>query len=265
MISYLASHIGPVKHIAEGFEPFEYTNALQLSQVILRHTWSPIIFKDNYRNSKNFLFADLCVLDVDNNDPENICPIEKAIEELNGLKYILGTTKSHQLPKNSHPPADRYRILIPFERRITDAREYVASLKWVTNLLDFTDKSCTDAARPFFPCRGIYHAQGEGDGLPVIMPKIEDSPHQKTMEGFKRSAARLPRHILEFLEHGKYFGDGRNDSCFVTANYLLDKGITFDEIVNMIESSPFDRTAWKQNEVYSVVSSAWKKRHEKTR
>ena len=123
-----------------------YTPSLQktadLQHVFTSHNYSPIIWDKNYRDSDNFLYATgFC---VDNDDG---ITIEQAIAKLDLLRinYALITTRSHR------EDAHRFRILIPFNRRVLSLTDYK---RIVTEIRDkhfpSSDPKVLDGARQLY-------------------------------------------------------------------------------------------------------------------
>jgi hypothetical protein len=132
-----------------------------LERAITKHCWSPIIIKGGHRLEKNFLGSHICALDFD----APYTPLDCAIEEFKDFSHIIATTKSHQKPKNG-VVCDRYRVVLWWERLITDLAEYKFNLsKQIDNY--YSDKACKDGARFFFPCVDIVSSNGNGKLVPV--------------------------------------------------------------------------------------------------
>ena len=127
-------------------------NGKLLEEVILKYVWSPIVWKYGIRKSENFLYADFLVLDID----EPTEPLEQTVKRFCDHKIIIATTKSHQKEKNGII-CDRFRMIIPFDQRITDVVQYKYNMEFILEQCEFADKACKDAARLFFPCQKIVY------------------------------------------------------------------------------------------------------------
>jgi hypothetical protein len=261
MISYLAAQKGAVKNMPKGFIPYEYKTVGDLARVICHYTWSPIIFKDNYRASANFQFADLAAFDFDNDQGQGYT-INQAKNEFGDLKIVIGTTRSHQLEKNGKSPQDRFRVIARFESRITCPLDYVATMQYYSGLFEACDQATNDTGRQFFPCREIVHC-GDGELLPVIKaPPMDPELINRALayRNYKSQSSLIPRHINDFIEHGKVFGGSRNSSVYISSLYLIQKGFSQEEIFKMIIESPFDRRDFCDKEIIAAIKSASKKR-----
>jgi hypothetical protein len=259
MISYFPSRKGPVK-VAKGFIPYKHNTAADLAKIITTYTWSNSVYAQDYRLSDNFLYADLCVLDVDN-DKDNVpkYSIEDVKRQFAECKMIIGTTKNHQKSKNGKQPQDRFRVIMQFEKRIECKNQYRQTMNNLMKICDFLDKSCKDAARQWHPCREIVHVQ-QGDTIPVSMLQpIAYHPSQIAFEDLKKRRRGLSKNVRAFLEHGHVFNGGRNNSIYCAAKNLLEVGTSFNDAISIINSSPFGRDDFQESELINTTKSAYKR------
>jgi hypothetical protein len=97
------SSVSPHGYIYQSCNFFEFHNVIKSEK-----NYSQFSFKDNYRSGKNCIEAgNIIVLDVD----EGIS-ISQAEEKLQGLTYLIATTKSHQKEKRDKV-CDRFRVFLP--------------------------------------------------------------------------------------------------------------------------------------------------------
>lgn len=145
------------------FKSSESLNLPALADAMTRWTWSPIIWKSGVRLSSNFEYSDCVVLDFDSPEVSMASTLENKLAD---YIHIVGTTKSHQVPKDGIT-CDRFRVLLALDRRITDAREYQHTL---TKLIEEygADPACSDPARFFWPCTKIVNLQDHGHRQEVI-------------------------------------------------------------------------------------------------
>jgi hypothetical protein len=259
MISYHRQQKGVVTS-PYGFVPFNYKNVRELWSIVSQYTWSPTIFKDNYRAGKNFLFVDVIGFDFDD------CgyTIEQAKSDFQGFKMVIGTTKSHMREKNGKPPGERFRVILPLAQRVADPLDYVATLRSYAKAIDHqADESCFERARQFFPCAALAHAQ-DGELLPV-MPASRDEKwaveQKAAIDAYKAKHGLLPRHVIEFLDQGKVFGGSRNKSLFVAGQYLKAKGSGPEDLRAAFTDAPFERTDFPDREIENVINSLFKKQN----
>lgn len=232
-----------------------------LAKLIISSTWSPIVFKKNYRDGTNFISSELCTIDVDKGYP--IKQAEILLRKINA-KYILATTKSHGIEKRSgkiiHPPCDRYRIIMFFKEKITDLNTYIYNVNKYIKI--FKADSCGDGARYFFPCKAVHSFR---DGLPLPVFTYKD------MKGFVRSKRKkkeieckiLPFWCDNFLKSGQLIRSGsRHTTIYSVARTLAEYGISVNDAETRIMSAPFDRVSGRKiedKEIERTVRDAYKK------
>jgi hypothetical protein len=135
-------------------------NSFEDVKNIIKHDWSPIVWKQGQRKKDNFQSCELLVLDVDN-DGDAIFTIEAAKNylEQHGLAYIIAPSRSHQKEKGGKV-RDRFRIIIPLEEPILAAEAYEEFYVNITEELDgigvVVDNSCKDGGRFFFASPNVY-------------------------------------------------------------------------------------------------------------
>lgn len=132
-------------------------------EVTCSRNYSAIRFAHNTRNSANFLSADLCILDFDGN-----VPLDEAKLLFADYQAIILTTKSHRMSSKNGmeiEKRDRFRVIIPFNKRITSINVFERVMKNVTS--DFnSDEACVDGARFFYP--NPYQTQWISSGTKLI-------------------------------------------------------------------------------------------------
>lgn len=143
-----------------------------LPKIITNRVWSPVVWRDGRRRGENFVHADYLAMDFDEGDPT----LSDMLRETCDMKRIIGTTKSHQKPKGAKPPCDRYRVLIPFERRITELSEFLGTMDDVVKKYPSVDKSALLGSQYFRKCSEIVVADYTDKDLyswPVSKPRRE--------------------------------------------------------------------------------------------
>lgn len=255
MISY---HPDPVDlkktYWAKGF----LTADVPLERVargIASHVWSPIVWKDGHRRGDNFIASYFLALDFEDED----YPLSRAFDDFGDFIHIIGTTKSHQQWKDKKPPMDRFRVVIPWDRPITSAREHRYNMLEASRLYP-CDPACKDAARYFFPCREVISVNTTGSVWGVVdTPDTFEAPlTPRQIFNLKRRnlLGILDPWVSHFLETGEHFGAGRNESIFVSACKLFEIGTPEAEVYNRIQASPFDRTDLSDKQILASIQSA---------
>lgn len=258
MPSYHKLNSGIYK-FASDFVPLRPCDIKLLGAIACRYTWSPIVFKDNYRNKINFLYSDFVGFDVDNTEGEPY-PLGQAMVDWMDSEVIIATTKSHQLPKNDYPPADRFRIITRWARRIESLEEYEYNMRRIIKHNEQFDGSCVDGARPFYPCTRIVFANFKGFPQPVHQVIRETKSMADIAYDYMRAKSnRIPHHVDMFIKKGIVFGEGRNISVYVSALELLRAGTEPEKVLELLRLSPFDRAEFSDHELESTYVSALKR------
>lgn len=203
----------------------------RLQRLITTYVWSPIVFKDNYRHGNNFISADYFVLDFDDGE----MTLDQAVNNVFcDMKHVIATTKSHQIVKGNNAACDRFRVIVPLERTITRADEYVYNMTVKMKMLP-CDQSAKDSARFFYPCVSVASVQTEGFEEKVLEGKLEVKRPVNPQPEFIGSGA-IPSHFR--LEMDRVIPKGeRNTTVFKWAIKLTEYGLTGQQTMDKILSS----------------------------
>ncbi len=216
---FFSYHINTdINHIKYGWKTYQGWEALQ--RAILKVTLAGCIWEKGVRLKKNFQFADLAFVDVDDG-----VSLDEAINIFEDTTHIIGTTKSHRKPKNG-VIADRYRVVIPFEKRITCFRTYESSVLKLVKMLD-GDMVARTAATPYFRCHEIASIKPFDKDLylaDIVQPRrkkiikpLDKGTDPKIM--LRSLEINFPG-VYRFLVYGELINGGRNNSIFQTAQTL---------------------------------------------
>ena len=221
-----------IASLRSGFQVYHPQNLHQLSTAICSYTWSPIVWKDGIRSKDNFQSAKLMVLDFDGE-----LPIQEAIENVfDGMKCLIGTTRNHQKEK-AGIIADRFRVLLWWDRHITDCREYEYQLYRACRIWP-ADKSAIDGGILFFHCSKIVHAS-DGDLMEILpAPKgWRDHTGRNEQLAACRSSGIVPLTIRYRLGSFLPKIGQRNNFIFALAGDLNKLGFSQDQTIAMIQQS----------------------------
>lgn len=250
------------KCYAKGYQVVNSKELHVVAAYIKRHAWSPIIWRGGHRLNHNFLRADFIALDFDGE-----MGLNEAIESVFcDMCCIIGTTRSHQKPKNL-VIADRFRVVIKLQLPITRLEQYNAKVGEYIERYD-SDPTGIDGARFFWPCHNIVFVNPDGL-LEEVGPDFIPSKRTYTNEDlvelqrlFKDQGARsFPPWLREFLDEGKlpeWAKGGRNITCYHAAKKLLVRGIEPDKVEEMLRKSPFNKKGFSDKEFKTTVKSALK-------
>ena len=241
-----------------GYEASRYrANFLRLSnmnmlpEIILTSAWSPIVWKNDYSLTDNFEFSDFLALDFDEVGEQSLSQINDSLQD---HKRIIATTRSHQKEKNG-VICDRFRLIIPWSRRITCYKTYRYNYKKVLEKYPWADKACFDGARFFFPSKDIVHIDRDSDYTWDVVNPIEAlEPLVEKIESLVDG--KIPQWCLNFINNGAVYCGSRNIKLFAVARELFKQGFSHGDVRRLILKSPID---WQGIELEAILNSAKKK------
>lgn len=216
-------------------------------------SWSPGVYKDNYRLKSNFLHQpSLFVIDID--DGISIIQASQTLKE-RGLSFIIGTTRNHQKLKNDKI-CDRFRVLLTLNRPIVSEDEYNATFDWCrSNLFPTMDPTCREVGRQYFPCRDIVANEfGSAINVQAGDNKKEDKKQSKPIITGPKS---LSKKSMEYLLHGIAAGS-RDQIVFRIASDAKKNGYDEDEILELLLKAPIEYSSdFTENHVEEKVRSVY--------
>lgn len=228
-------------------------NMSLLGDTILNGVWSPIIWKDGERRSSNFIEAHFLALDFDQPGEESMLDINDSLKD---FKRIIATTKSHGKDKGGIT-CDRFRLVLPFDKPITNVDEYIYNIKLAMKRFPHADKSCSDAGRFFFPSKEIVVIDRESEytwekklytPATSYTTPIHHITKTRTLNSFTKS----------FINYGTYY-DSRNVTTFRCALDMFKADFTESEIEEILGRAVID---WHGVDLKKRIESA-RKRYEK--
>lgn len=219
------------------FDEREVKGLAGFSDIITSSPWSPIIWTGGQRLKANFKSCKYAALDFDDGE-WTIAVAVKWCQDM-GLAAIIGTSKSHQIPKNGKPAVDRFRVVVPFDSVITERHHYEGRMQELHATMP-CDKSCSDAARFFWPCRDVVYRQlgrGLAAGAPGKYQKVEVKRKIQDTLADIGVGGLLPPWIQAYLAHGAPHGL-RHVACYKLGANLYWAGYDLDDIVALVLGSP---------------------------
>lgn len=233
-----------------GFKP-----SFDLPKAMVSSIWAGIVWRGGYRRADNFLHSDWAVLDFDSGEMtlrEAICTWVDCI-------HVVGTTKSHQLAKDGRPPVDRFRVAIPWDRRITDGKTYRYNMVELTEKYP-ADTQCKDAARLYYPCTAIVSQSDEGYRMDVKNPPDGWGTPAVVPES-ARQKRHMPWYLKNMMKNGAAPGTIRA-AYFKFGAECHKWGFTLGESVEMAAKGRIGEHATAADplrEMYDCVSDGWNK------
>lgn len=261
MLSLSASNTLDPAHQRD-FVPYQPQAVADLLKVITEKVWSPLLWKGGIRTKANFLQTSYAVLDFDSGRP-SLSEIKAELESL-GVKYILGTTKSHQKAKTTpsgklSAPCDRYRLVLKAESVITNRELYEYNMGLLASYWG-CDKSCTDAARFFFPCTSVYAVKTTGGVVPWIpfdedyIPEAERyARRRQQLEAAGRSGL-APKWVQDILTGATTVTPGdRHKTCYRLGATLAAMGMGEEKILAAVMRTKLSEIG--PDDVYRAVTN----------
>lgn len=198
--------------------------------------WANHHFKNDHRAEENaFAGFNMVVLDVD-----GTFPLNTAKELLKEYKYLIYTTKSHNLllghdeDENPVIGPDRYRIILPTNYELElDTEDYKEFINNLLTWLPFeSDESTNQRAKKWETYHGgEFHQNLEGellDILPFIPKTGRNADYQKGFQALE-SLDNLERWFA-----GKIATGNRNNNMIKYALALVDGGMNLMEVEKQV-------------------------------
>lgn len=181
-----------------------------------------------YRNKENAIPGfSLIILDIDSG-----VDLNTALTILDGQKYLITTTRSHQVLKNG-VVSDRYRIFLPMTHRLEmEADEFSDFMGNVME--DFPiecDPSCKDISRFYYGFTGASHYYGEGELFDPTQYIPNTSVNEKRVITNKNigDVPALEKYFLKRMQSGN-----RNNMMTRFAFALADSGESYENIEDRV-------------------------------
>jgi hypothetical protein len=197
----------------------------RIKDVLLSRPWSSIIWDGGRRLEEKFISSDWLVLDYD----EHVLTLEQAEKNFCDYQNIISVTRSHT------DDCHHLRVCIPWAERITDVEVFKYNFKKNAEFYD-SDLRALTAARFFWPSKGIYSVNTDGEQM-----EVEDPP-RATVDDFdfiqpERPANReLPKYYFEMVKNGLEHGaTGRNQPLWQLCKDLLKEFWDDREIIDLIK------------------------------
>lgn len=230
-----------------GFETADTNDPERMAKGVVKFACAPGVFLDGHRRKDNFLFADWIGLDFDSGE----LSLDQAVNTFCDMVHVIGVTMSH---RTGDFPLDKFRVLIPLERRIDNLRLYehqlaIAGKKWPV------DEKCLEGARFFYPCREIVSVCTEGYAWEID----ENMPPEPDFSAHARGRVKngcIPMHTRRLLRN-PWPPRTYNNTCFEIGCQLGIHGYTPEEITQMILESPTyqNRADAPKNEIFKAVKN----------
>lgn len=256
MFSYLEKKDAAAWQCAEGFKTC--CNGNLLEKFVVEKIWSPIVWKDGKRCGENFLYSDLCVLDFDDQGDEAMGDIARSLAD---TAHLIATTKSHLIEKPGHGTCERFRLVVPWERRIEDKETYIFNMKQIHRRYHWADKSCLDASRWFYPCKEIFSIVRGAECFRQEVKELPVGCQEKTLGSNPRKS--LPNWLLGFINSGHIAqGTSRHWKLFAAAYELACFGWDDARIFTTLRNAPINWDGISEADLKQRIANA-RRKHDK--
>lgn len=199
---------------------------------------SPIIFKNNRRESDNFLEASLTCLDFDGTlgktEDEARVNLENMFSEYNA---IIKTSRNHLKEKQKgnkvEPALPRYHVWLQLEDKVQSPEEYQATYIELLKQFPTADPTCKDVARQFYGNGKVVRKFAGKKKVKIVQPIKIEKPEVDTVIP---SGARgiLSAKTSDFLVRG-YKGNGWHNETVPVIYDMKAQGYSEDEVIKALE------------------------------
>lgn len=212
----------------------------RLHKITAKYGYSAAIFKGGYRKASNIEgFHPVIIFDIDDS-----MTIEQARKLLEGIQYLIVSTKSHQKPKGKKPPCDRFRIILPLDRapaldEVGTSKQHRAFMETAAGILGLNsvDTAAFSLERFYTPAPGQEHWYGEGEVLRLddILSSIQEHPEASPRHVSSAATREDALTALKYVPVTEYKDRG---SWMRMLAAMHDAGITEEEARAWSEGDP---------------------------
>lgn len=254
MISIHRKAIGEniANKVAYGWESYKCFDINKLAQVITKYPWSPIVWQGGRRKKSNFIAAYWFVLDFD-----ETMSLEEAMNIFCDCQHIIGITKNHRKPKNGIV-ADRFRVVIPFDRVVTDIGLFEGNMNAFVKRYD-SDPACKAGAQFYYPCTDIISIEPDGYNQELLDIQSNSSVSRVSDGQLKKIYQNkpIPNYIRRAIKYGFVSGE-RNASWFRICAELSRYGYDKEFCRRIISERQRDRHDFTDSEINRIIDQAFK-------
>lgn len=194
----------------------------ELYRVTMAHEYSAANFKGGKRNNSSAKGVSIVILDFDEG-----LSLKQGIELFSSCKSLTVTTKSHQVDKHGIV-TDRFRVILPLDRSITDMTYYCKLMKIITRYFN-SDIACSDPARYYSPNpkQLVHYSSSEAYfDIEKFDSMIEENI--ETIHSSKVTHKKIVRSVTSTrVELSDFLGD--------TINYYINSIKNSDTLENFIK------------------------------
>lgn len=229
-----------------------------LVSLVTAHAWSPFVFANNKRLASNFLSCDLLVYDIDDSLTIDEAEVIVAREKLCCLC----------LPSTSHTPENqRFRIILPLARTITNAEVYAETWRKGADLFGVVDEQTKDMGRFYFGCRSDDGFWLEGSFfipcIPVetarpsdyssgVMVTVTEDLEALTTQIYGEKRDKISESVEFFLKNAKTRLPGKWINSINSAAFSLSLSGVDEEIIMQVFEQLAPEGKLDKRDIYQI-------------
>lgn len=227
-------HVSVSRSPADADDAHGYCDAVELERfrdlpeiICGPRRWSPLTWQSGRRRQDHFDSAELVVLDFDDGKLSLGDAVKHFQDE--GVRFLIGTTRSHGLEKGSSPAQDRYRVVLQMDAPLVHLGRYKQNMRRILSAYP-ADQACGDGARVYRPCTEII---ASSDGSLVPMLPYQEIPPRAAFP--MHLVGKIPAWVSDVLSQDR--PGQRNSTVFRVAARLSSYGFGEAEIRRIIGGS----------------------------
>lgn len=224
-----------------------------IEEHVTKSIWSGAVWAGGTRKESNFEYSDWACLDFDTGEMS----LSEAVRTFVDCHHIIGTTRSHGKGKGGSPPCDRFRVAIPWSKRITDRLSYRYNMQELVKSYP-CDSQCIDGARLYFPCVEIISLSFDGFRQEVkTMPSGWGAA--PAPPAHLAGSGKIPHHVNVWLSYPAKPGRIRH-TYFKIGAALHALGFSLQAAIVRVAASPVGKHATAPDtdaEAREVVAAGW--------
>lgn len=232
-----------------GYSTMPWSSITKIAHTISTYAWSPCIYKEGHRHTRNFIKAQWLALDFDSGE----MTLADACNTFCDMIHVIGTTRSHQKEKNGIT-CDRFRVLLKWTAPITCAKTYQYNMGKIIKSYD-SDPSGSDAARHFFACKEIVSVSDDGYTQDVEELDLSYQDFLKKKDANKRRCGILSSYALRKLS-STWPPFTKNTTCFALGCELARCGSSYEDAVARVLDAPEYAHRKVEQTLYDEIAEA---------
>ena len=212
------------------FKPVEIDSLQDLIKYATSHWYSPIVFKNEYRNGNNFLEASCIAADIDEG-----MTIEQAALLFKDYRHLIMPSKSHRKEKNGIV-TDRFRVILFLDETVKEPQDYKATWYALKAFCPAMDRQCKDLARFYYASTEVYSKNESGKLWPVTKYEAPETDLDAALaDNNDTQKGELSAATKKLLADGERPGE-RHGALVKAVFDMKEQGYSIDQIKFKIDA-----------------------------